>query len=142
MDFVWKLYGNTYAVHVTVAYEPRKSVLPHWIQLYRPPCNLAAANAYPQVDTSTRPGKLRTIDPTANIICWQTARAREAWYNCVGCRRSSVTRDFLLFFWSFFLSIIDNIIIQRYNTQTIGTSRHVNATRSYLHFRQNWVFYW
>ena len=29
--FCLKIYGNTYAVHVTVAYEPRKSVLPHWI---------------------------------------------------------------------------------------------------------------
>ena len=24
----------------------------------------------------------------------------------------------------------------------VKTTRHVNATRSYLHFRQSWVFYW
>ena len=25
--------------------------------------------------------------------------------------------------------------------QVMSLDRHVNATRSYLHFRQNWVFY-
>ena len=28
--------------NVTVAYEPRKSVLPHWIKLYRPPLSIVS----------------------------------------------------------------------------------------------------
>ena len=31
--------------------------------------NLNATNAYPQLDTSTRPGKLCPINPIANITC-------------------------------------------------------------------------
>ena len=56
--------------------------------------NLNATNAYPQLHTSTRPGKLCTIDPITNITCLQTTRVRREWYTWVDRRRSSVTQDF------------------------------------------------
>ena len=39
--------------------------------------NLDAANVYQQLETSTRPRKLRTIKPITTITCQQTARAKK-----------------------------------------------------------------
>ena len=76
--------------------------------------NLDAANSYSQLDTSTRPRKLRTVDPIVKIylLANHSMGVREAWYICVLWVADQFCYVRLCFDLSeiYFFSIIDDVI--------------------------------
>ena len=54
---------------------------------------LDATYVYPQLNASTRPRKLRMINPITNITCKQTVRTKKEWYTCVDGTRCFVLSE-------------------------------------------------